>query len=182
MTKSCRDYYWKEGKPYEYQPTSEPLSGISYKIISDPYYKRISIEQYENGRFSKVVYDSAFFDFRHLKPMHQTAWQKATIEESDRVIVCHIRNQDDRLILIEEYQFENNLCRLCKAFSPQGNLVSLQKIFYRSFNDSFDGVILYDSNAHPITSKRYTWDSKTCAFTDLIDEQWDMSQKISYLL
>src|SRR5438105_2699280 len=73
---------------------------VSYKIIADPYYKRISIEKYIQGSFNSLLYDSAIFDFRHLKPAEQNAWQKTTVNDEEAKVICHIRNQDDRLILI----------------------------------------------------------------------------------
>jgi hypothetical protein len=154
LTKFYNDYFWKEGKPYGLM-ASNSLENISYKIVADPYYKRISIEQYAGGNFIKNIYDSALFDFRHLQPIHQTAWQKTTVEEKEGFITCHIR----------------------KAYSPQGILISMQNIYYTSLQDSFDGVILCDSNSHPIMFKRYQWDAENEEFSDLIEECWDMSQK-----
>jgi hypothetical protein len=166
MSKYYGDYFWKEGIPLGIRASSVPLEGVSYKIPSDPYHKQISIEKYQDGRFSEVVYDSALFNFRHLTPAHQARWEK--IHDQTR---SEIRDQDDRLILIEEYLFEQNLCRTCRSCSPHGILISTQKIFYTLLNDPFNGLILYDSNAHPVMSKRYEWDAGLQQFSTLLEVQ-----------
>ncbi len=180
MSKHYQDYFWKNGSPYgisSFKPGESEIVGATYKIVSDPYHKRISIEKYHNGEFTQVVYDSALFDFRHLQPVHQATWQKTAVSESEQLSICHIRNQDDRLILIEEYRFDNGLCRECRASSPQGILLSVQKIYYESLNDPFNGVILFDSNDHQVLKKRYQFDTETQQFTDLLEEQWDIQRQ-----
>lgn len=170
MSKYYEDYIWKNGMPYGVKPKSEALpAGITYKVISDPYHKRISIEKYSEGNFTEVIYDSALFDFRHLQPARQTAWQKSSISDT----VCHIRDQDDRLILIEKYLFEGQRCRECRASSPCGLLISIQKIYYVDCQDPFNGVILFDSNQHQVLIKRYQIDSASMEFTDLLEESWE---------
>jgi len=173
MTKHYRDYLWKNGFPYGIHPCDSE-EGIFYKLVADPYNKRVSIEQYEEGAFVKVVYDSALFDFRHLKLGEQLAWQKTKVLEKDRTIVCHIRNQDDRLLLIEEYLFEQDLCRECRAFSPLGILLSVQKIYYLSLKDKFNEVTLFDSNEHPVMSKEYEFDEESRVFSTLLRENWEI--------
>ena len=169
-----RDYIWKNGLPYGIHPltTEDSSHEISYKIPSDPYHKRVSIEKYSHGKFLEIVYDSALFDFRQLKLGEQLAWQKTLINETPTTATCHIRNQDDRLVLIEEYRFENNLCRECRAFSPVGNLLSVQKISYTLFNDTANEVVLFDSNEHRVMSKLYTFDEEAREFTQLLKEEW----------
>ena len=174
MTRYYKDYVWKNGMPYGIQPYIEETDkkGISYKISSDPYHKRVSIEKYLEGEFFSIIYDSALFDFRHLKQGEQLAWQKTQIHESENTAVCHIRNQDDRLILIEKYRFENELCRECQAFTSLGTLLSIQKIYYKILNDLFDGVMLFDSQDHKVMSKHYEFDETTREFSHLIKEDW----------
>ena len=182
MAEYYRDYVWKNGLPYGVLkcPPADKLEGvvpelkneITYKIASDPYHKRVSIEKYLDGNFSGIIYDSALFDFRHLKQGEQLAWQKTPISESECTAVCHIRNQDDRLILIEEYQFEKGLCRECRTLSPIGALLSVQKITYKAFNDPFNGVFLFDSNGRAVMSKHYEFDEETREFSVLIKENW----------
>ena len=174
MSKHYRDYFWKEGLPIGIGPSPEAPPGISYKLPSDPYHKRVSIEKYRDGAFAGVVYDSALFNFRHLNTANQMSWQKAIVEESLEQAVCHIRDQDDRLILIEEYRFEENLCRECRAYSATRLLLSIQKMLYVELHDSFNGLILYDTNEHPVMSKKYVWDKAACAFSTLLEEKWTM--------
>ena len=39
-----RNYYWKMGKPYGTDPIDPLQAPATYKIVADPYFKRISIE------------------------------------------------------------------------------------------------------------------------------------------
>lgn len=175
MTRHYKDYTWKGGLPYGVGPyeESENAPAISYKIASDPYHKRVSIEKYEHGKFSGILYDSALFDFRQLKQGEQLAWQKSLITENLDSATSHIRNQDDRLILIEVYRFEGDRCRECKAYSPLGNLISIQKISYKDLNDPFNGVTLFDSHEHQVMSKHYEWDDASKQFSTLLKEEWN---------
>jgi len=171
------DYLWKNGQPYGVR-ACEPFKnkqGILYKIVSDPYHKRICIEKHHGEEFLEIVYDSVLFDFRLLKKGEQYAWQKISILETAESAICHIRDQDDRLILIEKYTFQDNLCRKCQAFSPFGTLISTQKIAYKLFEDPFDGVILYDSNDHKVMSKHYEFDQDKKEFSKLLKEEWEVS-------
>lgn len=174
MSKFFEDYVWKNGKPYGIAKKPSQ-NDISYKIIADPYYKRISVEKYICESFDSIIYDSAIFDFRHLTPAEQNAWQKITIQEDSNKAICHIRNQDDRLILIEEYIFESNLCRECRSFSPHGIQVSSQNMYYKSLKDRFNGTILFDRNNHQVMYKTYETDSQTNEFSKLLVEKWDMT-------
>ncbi len=74
MTKYYLDYFWKNGRPQGLKQVSFEqfqLEKNTYKVVADPYYKRISVERYSLGMFEGVVYDSALFNFRHLKPAEQ---------------------------------------------------------------------------------------------------------------
>jgi len=172
MSKLFRDYFWKDGSPVGVGPMDQQATG--YKIISDPYRKRISIEQFLSGKFEKVIYDSALFDFRHLKPAEQTAWHKQNIEESDSQVICLIRNQDDRTIIKEINKFHQGLCRECVAFSSHGIPISFQRMYYTSLNDPFNGVILFDANEHPVIVKKYNVDTSTGEFSELLEEIWNL--------
>jgi hypothetical protein len=174
------EYVWKNGKPYGIAPAEHPEQGITYKVVSDPYYKRISVEKYFDQNFLNVVYDSALFDFRSLKPAEQTAWQKSAQPGHSEKARCAIRDQDDRLVLIEEYGFDGIFCRECRSTTPHGILIAVQKMFYSSLKDLFDGVVLYDANSHPVIFKRYSIDPLTKDFSDLIEEEWDMTAARSH--
>jgi hypothetical protein len=179
MSKTHRDYFWKEGIPYGISPLENTSTdGLeAYKIVMDPYRKRISIEKYsKEKKFSSVVYDSALFNFRHLKPAEQNAWQKEIIKETDSEVVAQIRNQDDRIILVETYRFEQGLCRECRTHSPHGIFVSRQQIFHTALGDHFNGVVLFDSNQHPVMYKHYKVD-ESGDFSELISEQWNMQSR-----
>lgn len=170
MTKLFKDYLWKEGIPYGVTPLEDSCSE-GYKIIMDPYRKRISIEKYANGKLISVVYDSALFNFRHLKPSEQIAWQKEIIKESDNEVVALIRNQDDRVVIKETYIFKDGFCRECHTHSPHGIFVSRQQMFYTVLGDSFNGVMLFDANDHLVMQKKYKAD-ESGEFTEVLTEQW----------
>ena len=170
-----KDYKWKRGLPFGVNPCPEnSLSGKTFKVVSDPYYKRNSVEEYQDGNFVRCIYDSAIFDFRQLRQGEQPVWQKTLIKETSDTAVCHIRNQDDRLVLIEEYAFVKDVCRECRASSPQGVLISVQKILLKSFDDPVNGVTLFDANHKPVMSKTYAIDESTQEFTDLLEEKWEL--------
>lgn len=178
MTKYYIDYFWKDGIPCGKGVIEEITGQDTFKIVSDPYYKRISIEKYLLGKFSEVIYDSVLLDFRHLKKPEQTAWQKIPISESEECVVCLIRNQDDRVLYIETHLFINSLCRECRVTTPQGILISTHRMYYTLMGDRFDGVILYDALDHPVMAKRYQFDEKENQFTTLLGEEWDMQNPL----
>ena|GEM_PF-998855 len=167
------NYHWKVGKPYGKNKV-DPTHPLSYKIVSDPYYKRICIEKYEFGKFLKNIYDSVFLDFRHLRLADQAVWQREILLEESNLRRCLLRNQDDRAILMETLCFESDLCRSCLIHSIHGIHLSTHQMFYKSLLDPFDGVILYDQEKRPVMQKIYTLDSFTGEFDELISEQWNM--------
>lgn len=172
-----QEYIWKKGKPVGKNIIqSEHISNApqSYKIIADPYYKRISIEKYVYARFDKIVYDSVFLDFRKLLPAEQHAWSKELFQETDTLLIQLMRDQYDRLILVETSLFESGYCRECKVSSSHGVLLSVHKMFYTALQDPFNGVILYDSEGKTVMKKEYGIDADSGEFTDLIKEDWEL--------
>jgi hypothetical protein len=173
MTKFYRNYIWKKAIPYGIEEVQEGAE-CAYKIPSDPYRKRIAVEEWRNGKFFRVVYDSALFDFRHLQPADQNAWQKVNVLETKETVTSQIRNQDDRTILIEVYHFEGGICRSCMTSSAHGIPVSQQKMYYIAHGELFNGVILSDMSGRPVMFKSYKCDETTGEYTDLLKEEWDM--------
>lgn len=176
VTKHYQDYLWREGIPYglnALEDSNIQNQQITFKIISDPYKKRISIEKYIDLQFNELIYDSYLLDFRSLKSSDQTAWQKTLIKETPDSTVCLIRNQDDRMIFFEECFFEKDFCRTCQIRSPQGIPLSLHKMYYQVLNDSFNGVTLFDNLGHLVMFKQYATDEISGEFTDVIKENWD---------
>lgn len=175
MTKYYHDYFWKEGIPYGIEPLQDwQTSALSYKIVMDPYRKRISIEKYVYGRFITTIYDSNFLNFRHLNQIDQPSWQKITVHETPESSHCLIRDQDDRIVFIETYFFQKNYCTKCIAKSPQGLLLSTQWIHYKILGEAENKVTLFDANHHPVLQKYYEADPITGEFTHLIQELKDM--------
>lgn len=176
MSSYYKTYRWLDGVPYgcglrERDPYKE---GDCYRILSDPYRKRIALERYNAGMFVDVVYDSAFLDFRHLKSAAHNGWHKEVISESEESMKCLIRNQDDRIVFIETYQFSGKLCHCCEIHSPQGWFLAKQKIFYTVLNDAWNGVLLIDQLEKPVMLKKYVFDEETGTFTDLLEEVWSV--------
>jgi hypothetical protein len=174
MSIHFKHYIWKEGIPVGIGSTDPAFSADSFKIISDPYRKRISIEKYQYNDFDKIIYDSALMNFKDLKKPEQVAWELKITENKNGISQGWLRNQDDRLIAIETYQFDETLCRTCKVHSPHGFFISLHRMYYTHLGDSFDGVILFDANDKPVMFKRYAFDNQTLQFSELIEEQWNM--------
>ena len=173
MNQLYADYYWKKGVPQGVKKLTDPNANIAYKIVTDPYHKRYTLERYHQGKFETLVYDSFLLDFRKLTPVEQMAWQRETVKETPTELVSLIRNVEDRVVLIEHQFFQNSLCKECLIYSPHQLLVSKQKMFYKSLKDPFDGVILFDLNGKPIMRKKYAIGSEG-EFTDLLEECWDM--------
>lgn len=158
------DYTWINGIPYGVG------EGSTYKIVSDPYRKRISLEEYEDGLFVRVIYDSALLNFRHLNPVDQMAWEKKQVGDK-----CYIRDQDDRLLYIEEYAFDvSGRCKSCTIRSPHGVLLATSRLYYEELRDSFNGVVLFDVNGKAVLQKRYKMDEESGEFGELIAEERDM--------
>ena len=168
-------YHWKNGIPIGTRATkqAESCSSISFKVISDPYRKRFSVEKYAAGQFVEVIYDSGLFDFRHLRSEETDAWQKEPLEETEGKIRSLIRNMDERVILIEEAHFRDNECTECRIFSPHGIWIATQKVFYQSQGASFNGAILFDRMDKPVLIKRYCLDEEKALFTTLLSEEWE---------
>lgn len=140
MNKYFKNYIWKSGTPYGIHPVDQPeKENISYKIIMDPYRKRISIESYSKGTFTAVIYDSILLDFRKLNPQEQLAWQRETIKETAEELVSLIRNSEDRVILLEEQYFVQQRCSECRIYSPNRIHLSTHKMVGNE-------VILFDAN------------------------------------
>lgn len=161
------DYYWKDGKPVGIKKTSSDAP-TTFRIITDPYKKRFSIEKYALGKCHEVIYDSNLFDFRHLKSGADAAWQRECIEEKEDSILSYIRNMDERIILKEEAFFSGTVCHSCKIYSPHGVLIALQRMLK-------DRVILQDILEHPVLIKHYELDASG-EFTTLLNEVWDHRQ------
>ena len=148
-----QNYRWKNKVPIGQKKLSAVDANKydrSYKIIHDPYKKHFSIECYSLGIFSHIIYDSNLLDFRLLCYKKQTTWEKECLDKNSGVQQAYIRNHDDRLLCIEKYYFEGNLCRHCHIFSPHDILLCKQKMFYKSLNDTWNGMVLIDNNKQTV--------------------------------
>ncbi len=166
------DYSWRKGFPVGIGPCEDVNGAITYRIISDPYRKWVSIEQYKSGALDRVIYDSQLLDFRKLNPVDQVAWQKIPLRSTETETYCLIRNQDDRALVYETHYFQGDRCRECQIHSIHGVFIAVQKMSYTEFGDPYDGVTLYDSNNHPVMNKRYKTDKETGEFSELLEENW----------
>ena len=174
MTHHFKNYFWKEAIPQGHQLT-ESLAGITYRVVADPYHKRVSIEQYRDGHFYACLYDSVLLDFRHLKKPEQTAWQRIVLKENELEMICLIRNRDDRILFKEIYRFEQDLCRECRIYSPHDLFLSSHRMSYKALGEVFNGVTLYDAETRPVMQKSYEVDKESGEFTELLEEKWDFS-------
>ncbi len=173
------DYFWKQGKPIGLKKNASPTAlERSYKIVTDPYHKRYTVEEYHFGKFADCVYDSLFLDFRKLRPQDQIAWQREVLTESTSETISVLRNIEDRVLLKEWQKFEGPLCRECRLYSPHGLLLSIHHLLYTLKGDPFNGCILYDSTGRPCLIKRYQADQEG-VFGELLEEQWDMEHEQS---
>jgi hypothetical protein len=163
------DYIWKGGIPYGIGEKGK----WGYKIVMDPYRKRICIEFAKEKEIPSLIYDSALLDFRHLKQENHQGWQKEIVQETEKTVVCLIRDQNDRLLFIETHHFTSDVCRLCCVTSLHGVVLSIHKMFYTSLGDPYDGVALYDVQNRLVMCKRYVFDSGSRQFTELLEEHWD---------
>ncbi|GAB4233917.1 MAG: hypothetical protein Tsb0021_13050 [Chlamydiales bacterium] len=169
------DYSWKEGKPVGRNLIGDPTSApLSFRVITDPYFKRYTIEKYRWGIFETLTYDSFLLDFRHLTPRDQLAWQRKNISHSDNKDLYLIRDMNDRVIIIESFVYEGSYCRKCALTSPHGILIGTQRIYYKDLGDPFNGVILFDSEGQKVMKKGYEVDRQG-NFTKLLEENWDFS-------
>jgi hypothetical protein len=164
-----KDYIWREGIPY---PTGQGSNQLDptltlYKIAHDSYHKRISIEEYIGGKFSRILYDSALLEFRNLKPQFQIGWEKIPFESNRNLI----RDEADRVVWIEEYEFKEDRCIECRIRYPDGPLLAQQKICYTALGDSFNGVILNDSIGKVVMKKSYSLTPEG-EFDEVLQESW----------
>lgn len=176
--KLYREYFWKNGVPCgrNHVKETESLLSKTFKIVMDPYKKNISLEEYVEGKFNRLIYHSLLLDFRHLNPASQTAWERELIEETSNNSIFLIRDQNDRVMYIEKLSFKDNVCKDCHIYSPQNILLSFHKMFYSSWGDPFDGLILFDPNGQPIMQKKYQVDKEIEDFKELLEENWDMEK------
>lgn len=178
MSIHYRNYCWKRGLPYGTNP-AENKEGTTYKVLSDPYHRQVFVEEYWNGTFLRIVYDSRLLNFRKLSPQEQTAWEREVVSEEADTLVTHLRNQDDQLIIIEIMTFQDGLCRKCQLTSPHGVVLSEHRMHYRQLGDSFDGVTLHDSVGKAVMIKEYAFDEEDRSFTDLLSEEWEPAETAS---
>jgi len=141
----CGDYGWVKGSPRRI------TEGDNFFIRSDPYGKRILIEQYEKGKFLKLIHDSSLLDYRKLNPREQLGWSREELSNNRFLL----RDREHTPTLIEEQIYEGERPRECRYYSPHLLYLGHQKIFYEALADPFNGVILYDILGKPVLTKKY---------------------------
>jgi hypothetical protein len=167
------DYYWSNGVPKGLKPLDTPAE-CCFKIFSDPYRKRYIIEKYNKTLFQGIVYDSYLFDFRSLKKKEeQEGWMREKVTESLETQRNIIRALDERVLLVEDAQFQESRCASCRWLSPHGIWLATQIMCRVDQGRPFDGAALYDTENHPVVIKKYQIDPATGEFTYLIEEVWE---------
>lgn len=169
-----KNYYWKNGKPYGREEVDPLKNSYSYRIVTDPYFKRFSIEKYCGKQFEGIIYDSMLLDFRHLTEKDQQAWQREVLREEKNQTICLLRNHEDRAVLTETLTYEKNLCRSCLISTVHGIPIAIQQMYYSLLKDPFNGVVLYDRENRPVMRKTYEFEGGE--FTQLLKEEWDLSK------
>ena len=112
--------------------------------------------------------------------MEQAAWQREILSETEFESVCLLRNQEDRAVLIERITFDQQKCRSCTTYSIHELPVATHRMYYKELGDSFNGVILFDLEGHPVIKKSYEIDAKTGEFTNLLTEEWEMMSGVNH--
>lgn len=148
------DYCWRKGRPYGKKQTERSAS-VAYKIVTDPYHRRYSIERYVSGRFESVVYDSILLDFRRLNESWYDAWERELVESSERHVVTILKDEEGRARIRETSHYRGGVPVQCDLESIHGVLVAVQKIYRTSFDDPWNGVILLDREGRPVMQKLY---------------------------
>ena len=121
-----KDYAWKKGCPYGLEKGIN-LKGISYRILSDSYQKKIVIERYKKGKFDLCIYDSSLIDFRKLKNQEgKELWYSEELNFESALI----RDECDRAVFIERYHYIERDLVETEIFTPHQILVARQKFTY----------------------------------------------------
>jgi len=170
MLRHYANYRWIDGKPVGITPVSKEHS-LSFRIVTDPYHKRYTLEKYDHGIFHQLVYDSILLDFRKIHPQYQSGWQREVLTDHHEFQKCLIRDIEDRIILCEELSFEDGHCRICKLSSPHGIPLASQKIYYQEKGDPWNGVVLLDILEKPVMHKKYSLGGDK-EFHEVLEECW----------
>lgn len=167
------DYYWSQGVPKGLH-SLDKAEAVCFKVITDPYRKRFTVEKYSGPQFHSVVYDSFLFDFRMLKKKEEMeAWTRESVSETRECQRNLIRNMEERILLVEEIGFIGQHCHSCRLLSPHGIWTGTQMISKKEEGHPFNGVTLYDTLNRPVLIKKYEVDSLSGEFTQLLEEEWD---------
>ena len=169
MYPCCTDYSWSNGRPVPLD--SVPLDSLDlrhYRLITDPYGKRTTIELHKDGFLQRCIYDSDLMNFRKLSELEDLDVTRDKIEGG-----AVIRNDEDRALWMEYYRFDGDICVGAEIRSPHGSLIGVQDISYTKLGRPFNGVILRDAEAKAVTMKTYRVDEEG-EFLELLEEHWDM--------
>ncbi len=129
-----KDYVWSKGVPIgkEALPENDVRKAEkSYRILQDAYAKWISIERYERGVFQYCVYDSRLLDFRKVFDSEgKDLWYREVLssDEKGHPERAAVFNENDQVLLIEQYQYEGEVQVAVHWLSSHGVLLAIQKI------------------------------------------------------
>ena len=170
-----KDYHWVEGLPKGLSPLTEdevPENELSFKIMSDSYLKRFSVERYVKGKYQELIYDSHVYDFRLLKVEAMHAWSREPLRESQDESFCLVRDHDDRVILKERGVFKDSYCVECTLYSPYESILGVQTMSYQELGDAENTALLRDAYGKPVMLKRFASDDEG-GFSRLVETKWD---------
>ncbi len=121
-----RDYTWIKGRPFV-TGKGGVFQGLSYKILSDSYQKKIVIERYQDGAFDRTIYDSSILDFKTIKKSEgKELWYREEIEKG----VALIRDECGRVIALEKFYYNKRNLEQTEIYSPHKVLIARQNFIY----------------------------------------------------
>lgn len=168
-----RDYSWDKGRPIGRIRCAAKETPISYKIVHDPYYKRICIERYAWGLFQESIYDSCLLDFRSFRQGKEpVAWERQLIQETDKELRFLVKDEEDRVRFLENHTLESGRTVKGEIFSMHGLFLCSHHLFWRDKGDAWNGLQIWDREGRLVLTKNYTLTPNTGDFADLIAEKW----------
>lgn len=172
-----REYFWDKGRPFGRGGCTPKEAPISYKIVHDPYYKRICLEKYVWGLFQESIYDSFLLDFRSFRQGKEpAAWEKQLVQDTGEQLRFIVKDEDDRVRFFENHTLESGRTVKGEIFSVHGIFLCAHRLFWMSKGDSWNGLQIWDREERLVLTKIYNVSPDTGDFADLIAEKWGNSE------
>ena len=168
-----KEYIWNKGRPMGLKGCDPQKTPLSYKIVHDPYYKRICVEKYAFLRFQETVYDSLLLDFRSFRQGKEpAAWERQLLQETETLLQFIVKDEEDRVRFLETHILEAGRTVKGETFSMHGIFLCSHQLFWQSQGDSWTGLQIWDREKNLVLTKRYTTAADSEEFAELIAEKW----------